>query len=90
MKQGAALAGVQKLRPIRGGSDHALYKVYCNGCGQFVGKTWFSNRTAGTDLSDGLISTMARELRVARSFFNELVRCTRDRNDYLAEVGHRH
>jgi hypothetical protein len=65
--------------PAKGhSSDHKWYELYLPGCGTILTKVSHSARELGPKIEGMII----RQLRVNRSFFNGMIDCSKEREDY--------
>ncbi len=61
--------------------DHRWYTFVVEG--KTIARTFVSTGSKVTTLSDDLISSMAKQLNVSTPFFDGLVSCTKDLEDYV-------
>lgn len=78
------LVGKLGMRVAEG--RHRKYKLYVEG--SFIAQTMMS-QGGRQDLSDNLVTQMARQIGVDRTFFEDLVSCSESRDSYLARLGQR-
>jgi predicted RNA binding protein YcfA (HicA-like mRNA interferase family) len=67
---------------IQANGDHNYFEFWYNGT--FVVKTKTSHNNQ--DISDGLISAMAKQCKVSNSFFKEFAKCNKSEEDYIQEL----
>lgn len=77
----------QKLQMQRVDSDHRRFYLVFDG--RNILHTMTSHGTKYRELGDQLLGLMAKELRVPRKFFVDLVRCTRSRDEYIDQLRQR-
>ncbi|MBL7741813.1 MAG: hypothetical protein JNK14_21515 [Chitinophagaceae bacterium] len=67
---------------VEGPGDHHFFEFWHEGT--FITRT----RTSRNDqlIHDGLISAMSKQCKVSSSFFKEFARCTKSKDDYVAEL----
>ena len=82
-KRKVASALTSKLNCKESGGDHVFYSVEWEG--RQVAYTKMS-RGSRREISDSLVGQMARQLQVKRRTFEEIVRCTKYLDDYIAEL----
>lgn len=76
-------APVNKLGFIREESAHHIYTLRI--AGSTVAQTLISH--SAHEIDDGLLASMARQIRITRRQFAEILRCTLERSDYLRLLG---
>ena len=74
----------RKLGALRSeGRKHIKFRIY-DDTNTLVALTQMSR--GWSDVEDNMISILARQLSIPRSFWLELCRCDHDRSAYLAEI----
>jgi len=68
----------------RRGADHRYYDLLIDG--RRVAWTFVSTGTGHRTIGDDIVSQMAKQMSVNRSFFVEMIRCTRSRDDFIGSL----
>lgn len=69
------------------GGDHRRYRLVVGG--NNIASTFVSTETKHRGLGSNLVSKMAQQLNVSTGFFVALVNCSKNRDEYLAELRRR-
>jgi len=79
--------GIKKLNPLPKEGDHKVYRVLCP-VGHYIGQTHHSHKPGTTEVGPALVGAMATQLHIDRTFFRDMVGCTKGYDEYLAMRGH--
>ena len=74
----------RKLRCTARNAHHIYYDFVVDD--MIVGSPYVSHGSGGGDLDDFLLGMMAEELGVSKRTFVDMVRCTKNRDDIIAEL----
>ena len=72
---------IHKLGFSQSESDHHFYNLFDRD-GKIVAKTKLSHGARGKDISKGIFSVIARQIRVSSPQLREAVRCPLSKKDY--------
>lgn len=75
---------LQMTRRVGKGQDHRYYDLYIDG--RRIAFTKVSTGTGHRTLGPNLVSAMAKQLHVPTPFFEDIINCTKSRNDYLEKL----
>ncbi len=71
-----------KLKMVDEENDHTWFKFEIDGLPPIRTKISHNKK----DIRDGLESRIFKQLRVRKTFFHELMDCTKNRNEYIQQV----
>ena len=82
---------VAKLKPQVDDTGDRQLRVYCDRCGELLGRTKVSRRKGtGKDVGPMILGAVSRQLNVEAPLWRDILGCSKGRPEYVNARGHSH